>query len=272
MNLSLYAICSPFDPMNVGLCAICSPFDPMNVGLCAICSPFDPMNIGLCAFCSPFDPMNIGLCAFCSPFDPMNVGLCAFCSHFDPMNVGLRAICSHFDPMNVGLCAICSHFDIMNAPLLVRHEGKSRDESHLAGSEPRHLQGFILDVLYGGCDVLNAENRTNFYAVANSESFTLIKYEDLLQFLGDMRVKECADFQIDAILKWCGAGDQQDRVTQTIRRQHVGSLMAAVNLRQASTQCLVGLLTNEMVLTNITAVTAVNRQAADNMMNPLTGN
>ncbi|KAH9490567.1 hypothetical protein Btru_034132 [Bulinus truncatus] len=120
----------------------------------------------------------------------------------------------------------------------------------------------ILDVLYGGCDVVNAENviqmwhaanqlqisfliamyenfvmenntasnfyetykhgqdlcstkviefifnfiAENFYAVTNSESFTLIKYEDLLQLLGDMRVKECCDFQIDAILKWCGAG------------------------------------------------------------------
>ncbi|KAH9490570.1 hypothetical protein Btru_034136 [Bulinus truncatus] len=122
------------------------------------------------------------------------------------------------------------------------------------------------------CDFVLSYMVKHFFSFAVSANFSVLEYEVFLQMLQNKELPVCVDFQVEAILKWCGIenGDRkqhqlcQDKSHNMV---YLGYLLQAVDLSQVSKQCLANLLRNPAIQENKQAVSLVNTQAATCLSN-----
>ncbi|KAI8764651.1 kelch protein 40b [Biomphalaria glabrata] len=107
----------------------------------------------------------------------------------------------------------------------------------------------------------------NFITVVQNDKFLKLKYEELLQILKHPLLPVCADFQVEAILKWCTPTGKYNKDYHK-RLANLGNLIQVVNMAKVSTQCLSALLTNNFIQGNRRAVAAINCQAAKVIQKP----
>ncbi|KAK0054589.1 kelch-like protein 40b [Biomphalaria pfeifferi] len=109
----------------------------------------------------------------------------------------------------------------------------------------------------------------HFYNFAQSGMFEQMKFEDFKKILQFQESTVCVDFKIDTIVNWCCQEyNSNSDGSETDRQKYLGTLFHAVNLSQVSKICLASLMTNKHVLANTEAITAVNRQASQIVINP----